>query len=218
MDTFQRALLVGGLAAVLITASASGAAFGSDTGNATVELDTTGLLDTDGGDGGAGGAGGGGCTPSAEISVIGNSEITQAGTSYADEYSNNFFAFESGSFPVQWNPDTCGLSGGSLSLTEFKTEALDNGNWITLRSGFIFNGLPATHYSGVYNLGAIDGLNPAGTFHQVSSNPTIDTADAASESTVTNINLTETLGLTNDATLPNHRYVTTATFSVLADQ
>lgn len=215
MELLRRAALVGGLTALLITAPASGSAFAVD-GSAIIELDTTGLLDT-GADQGGGGGGGASCTPTAEISSIGNGAMTSAGT-YTTAWGLGYFEFNSGSFPVVWNPDTCGLSGGSLSLTDFKTEASVNGNWMTVYAGMYFNGLPGRESnSGVYNLDAIDGNNPNGTLHKVASNPTISTAVANLGSTTTNVNITETLSI-NGTALPNYRYVTTATFSVIADQ
>lgn len=221
MELLKRTMLICGLASLLVTAPASGSAFGVD-GSAIIELDTTGLLDA-GVDPGAGGGGGGpACTPAAEISSIDNGPSTQAGTyTYEENYGNPFgrFEFNSGSFPITWNPDSCGLVGGSLSVTAFKTEASVNGQWVPLALGAFFNGLPARESTGgIFNLDAIDGSNPDGTFHQPNSNATIATTTANVGSTTTSVNVSEKLLVNGSAMLPNLRYVTTATFTVLSDQ
>ena len=217
MKTIERALIVSGLAAVLITAPASGSAFGAD-GNAIIELDTYNLVDTST----QGGGGVPACTTTSEISSIGNGSMTQAGSyTFSENYGNPFgsFAFNSGSFPIDWNPDTCGVVGGSLSVTAFKTEASINGQWAPLAKGAYLNGLPArASNGGIFNLDAADVSNPDGTFHQPNSNPTIATTTANLGSTTTNVNVSETLEVSGSAMLPNHRYVTTATFTVLSDQ
>ena len=217
MNTFKNALLVSGLAAVLITAPASGSAFGAD-GSAIIELDTTGFLDAGGGTG-DGGGGGPTCTTTAVITSVDNAPSTQVGSLSNNGFGLSLFKFDSGSFPISWNPDICGVLGGSLSLTGFKTEAeVSAGTYASLGDGFQVNGLPARNFSGVYNLDAVDEANPNGTFHQVASNPTIATTTSNSNDSTTNINLTETLGVNNSSVLPNYRYVTTATFTVLTDQ
>lgn len=217
MSTFTRTYLVAGLAALLITAPASGAAFGVD-GDAIIELDTAGLVDS----GAQGGGGGPVCTTTSEISSIGNGSMTQNGSyTYYENYGNPFgrFTFNSGSFPILWNPDSCGVVGGSLSVTGFKTEAFVNGVWAPLAKGAYLNGLPARGFTGgIYNLDAIDGSNPDGTFHEPNSNATITTTVANQGSTTTNVNVLETLEVNGSAMLPDYRYVTTATFTVLADQ
>jgi len=217
MSTLKRTALVAGLAALLITAPASGAALGLD-GDAIIELDTTNLVDT----GAQGGGGGLGCTTTSEISSIGNGAITPAGTyTYLENYGNPFgrFEFNSGSFPIIWNPDICGVAGGTLSVTAFKTEASISGQWVPLGLGAYFNGLPARQFSGgVYNLDATDENNPNGTFHRPSSNGNIAYTTANLGSTTTNVNVSEILDMDGSAMLPDYRYVTTATFTVLADQ
>lgn len=217
MSTLSRSSLVAGLVALLITAPATGAAFGLD-GDAIIELDTTNLVDT----GAQGGGGGLGCTTTSEISSIGNGSMTQAGTyTYYENYGNPFgrFEFRSGSFPILWNPDNCGVIGGSLSVTGLKTEASINGQWVPLIQGAYFNGLPARESSGgIYNVDAIDGSNPDGSFHQPTANATIATTTANLGSTTTNVDIVENLNVNGSAMLPNYRYVTTATFTVLADQ
>lgn len=217
MSTFTRTYLVAGLAALLITAPASGAAFGVD-GDAIIELDTAGLVDS----GAQGGGGGPVCTTTSEISSIGNGSMTQNGSyTLVDNYGSPFgqFTFNSDSFPISWNPDSCGVVGGSLSVTAFKTEAFVNNVWSPLSIGFYFNGLPARESTGgIYNLDAIDDANPDGTFHQPNSNSTIATTVANLGSTSTNVKVLEVLDTPGSDMLPDYRYVTTATFTVLADQ
>ena len=219
MELLKRTMLICGLASLLVTAPASGSAFGVD-GSAIIELDTTGLLDA-GVDPGAGG-GGASCTPAAEISSIGNGPSTQAGSyNYFENYGNPFglFEFNSGSFPILWNPDICGVAGGSLSVTAFKTEASVNGQWMPLATGAYLNGLPARDSSGgIFNLDAADESNPNGTFHRPNSNATLGYTTANLGSTTTNVNVSEKLVVAGSAMLPNYRYVTTATFTVLSDQ
>lgn len=206
MSAFKRVFLVGGLAALMITAPASGAAFGTD-GSAIVNLDTTGLIDP----GLGGGGGGNDCVSTSDIFAIGNGPTAQLSAVTNNGAGETYFTFDSESFPIEWNPDSCGLSGGTLSLTDFKTEALVSGTWRTVYSGLFFNGLPARQAnSGVYNLDA------GGTFHQVASNPIIATTSANIGSTTTNVKIVETLGV-NGSYLPDYSYGTTATFTVLSD-
>lgn len=217
MSTLKRTWIVAGFATLLIMAPASGAAFGTD-GSAVIELDTTGLTESDAG----GGGGGPTCTTASDISAIENLEFTQQGSyTYSENYGNptGLFEFNSGSFPITWNPDICGVLGGTLAVTDFKTEASVNGTWSPLGQGFYVNGLPSRqNNSGVYNLDAIDADNIGGTFHAPTNTPTIATTSANFGSTTTNVKVTETLAVAGSAMLPNYRYVTTATFTVLADQ
>lgn len=200
---------------MLVTAPASGAAFGTD-GNAIISLDTTGIIDPGAG-AGDGGGGGGGCTSTSDIFALGNQSTSLPAVSSNNGYGETYFQFDSGSFPVVWNPDSCGISGGTLSLTDFKTEAYVSGNWTPLSVGVFVNGLPGRQAnSGVYNVDATDSMHEDGTFHQVANNPTIASTPASLGSTTTNVNITETLGI-NGSYLPDYSYGTTATFTVLAD-
>ncbi len=202
MTIKSKLALSAGLAAMFLISPASGAAFGSE-GSVTVTLDTTGYVDS-----------GEVCTPSTTVSFGVTPTTTMTPYVYkpnGDGTPLTFFEFESDSFEVIWSPDTCGLSSGSLVLTDFTTQAFnsDGSLYGSLMSGLQFNGMPSRHESGVYN-------EATGYFHSTDSDSTVASTGAALEETISIVSITETMGVYAEA-LPDFVYSTTATLSVLSD-
>ncbi len=191
-----KALLMAGLAAAFLISPASGAAYGTTV---SVPLNTDGAV-----------AGGPSCSSSSTIAV----GVTPQSATLSDTYSVaglNLFEFSTVPFEVYWQPDTCGLAGGSLLLTNFETRAYDPDTafFIATLGTSETEALPAAMSSGVINEDTLG-------FHSEGDGAIIATSMPSLTATTSALTISETLG-TSSAGIPDLIYSTQATISVLTD-
>lgn len=205
MTIKSKLALSAGLAAMFLISPASGAAFSAtyqDDGTVAVTFDTTGVVDTTT-------VGVPNCA--ATISLA-NAPTTVAHSFTQDMGATYNFTFESAKFSAAWNPDTCGVMGGSLTLVALSAEAeTSTGNW-ELLPAIPTDSLPALNAMWSH----VQRTTAGGYANAFLDMPTFLTVSGSTSNTVSELTLKPVLEYKSQL-LPNLPYRASATLAVLSD-